>query len=101
MSALLLQGFILARSIGLPLVVESIVPIIPIDGPIVYPLIPLLDRPLNVFRHIVNWNHEVRQGKRDALAGGLCIDGERRQLEESNVTLFDGLLYPILRAGCE
>ena len=58
------QRFVLARAERLPLVVERVAVVVPVDRPVVDPLRPVLDRPAHLLRHVVRRDDEIRQRQR-------------------------------------
>ena len=50
---------VLARSIGLPLVVECVALVVPVHRPIVDPLRPVFHGTPRIFRHVVRRNDKV------------------------------------------
>ena len=81
------ERVVLARAIGLPLVVERVTLVVPIHRPIVDPLRPVLDGALCLLRHVVGGNGEVLEPQSDISLVRPHINRQRGQFEEPDVVL--------------
>ena len=79
--------------VGLPLVVEGVVLVVPVHCPVVDPLRPVRDRLLHVRGNVIERDHEVVKRQRDLRACCFTLDGERGQLEEADIALLDCPLF--------
>ncbi len=83
----------LPGAVRLPLVVECIVPEIPIHRPVVDHLAPVLDGFPRLLRYVVNRDNEVGQLEGQLSTFLLRLNRQRSQLEKLDVALFDRLLF--------
>src|SRR5437870_1824595 len=86
------QFRLLAVPIALPLIVECVTLIVPVNRPVIDILTPMLHSLLNLCRYVIGWHDEIGQFQNDIVLFDLEINRGSCEFEKSDISLLDSSL---------